>query len=83
MNATLPSLEALLSDPAYSRLKERVVESTGLTYYIGKDAELAGHIRRRLGITDAHDCASYLEILLDAVRCLSSPGARSGRSARA
>ena len=52
----------------YSHLKERLVESTGLTYYTDKDVDLARRIARRLSIIGAPDCASYLDILRDPLR---------------
>jgi hypothetical protein len=40
--------DALLSDPFYPRLKEHLVESTGLAYYHDKDADFARRIGHRL-----------------------------------
>jgi chemotaxis protein methyltransferase CheR len=55
----------LLSDPWYFRLKEYLIESTGLGYYADKDADLARRILRRLSRFHFQDCASYLEKLRD------------------
>jgi len=57
--------DELLADPMYSRLKEYLIESTGLTYYADKDAVLAGRVRRRLSNFGFRDCSSYLELLRD------------------
>jgi hypothetical protein len=51
VSPTLPTAEALVDDPFYPRLKKRLVESTGLSYYIDKDTDLAGRIRRRLSVS--------------------------------
>ena len=60
--------EGLLADPLYPRLKERLIESTGLTYYSDKDVDLAQRVRRRLSSIGAADCSSYLDLLGDPVR---------------
>lgn len=66
MNSTpSPPLDELVSDPSYGRLKEYLIESTGLAYYANKDADLARRIRRRLSDFGLRDCASYLEQLRD------------------
>ncbi|HYA16486.1 MAG TPA: protein-glutamate O-methyltransferase CheR [Bryobacteraceae bacterium] len=57
-----------LADPHYLRLKEYLIESTGLAYYIDKDTDLARRIRRRLSELQLRDCASYLELLADPSR---------------
>jgi chemotaxis protein methyltransferase CheR len=68
VSTTSPFPDALITDPLYPRLKEHLVESTGLTYYTDKDADLARRVGRRLSILGAPDCASYLDILRDPVR---------------
>ena len=55
-------------DPLYPRLKEHLVESTGLAYYADKDVDLARRVGRRLSTLGAPDCAAYLAILRDPVR---------------
>ncbi len=60
------SPDLLVDDPIYPRLKEHLLESTGMTYYSDKDAELARRVRRRLETTGLKDCASYFELLRDA-----------------
>jgi chemotaxis protein methyltransferase CheR len=65
---TLPVQDPLVGDPFYARLKEHLVESTGLAYYADKDADLARRVGRRLTSVGVQDCASYLEILRDPLR---------------
>jgi chemotaxis protein methyltransferase CheR len=57
--------DELLGDPLYSRLKEHLIEATGLAYYADKDADLSRRIGRRLSGLGFQDCASYLELLRD------------------
>jgi chemotaxis protein methyltransferase CheR len=68
VSSVLPSPDALVGDPLYTRLKEHLVESTGLTYYADKDIDFARRVGRRLSTIGVHDCASYLDILRDPVR---------------
>jgi chemotaxis protein methyltransferase CheR len=63
-----PARDELLGDPWYSRLKEYLIESTGLAYYANKDEDLARRIRRRFSGFGSEDCASYLERLRDPSR---------------
>ena len=65
MSLTLRPPEELLGDPLYSRLKEYLIEVTGLAYYADKDADLARRIWRRLPGLGIQDCAAYLELLRD------------------
>jgi len=60
--------DALLSDPSYLRLKEHLVESTGLAYYDDKDADFARRIGSRLSSLGLRDCGSYFDILRDPQR---------------
>jgi chemotaxis protein methyltransferase CheR len=55
--------DSLVLDPCYPRLKDHLIESTGLAYYSDKDADLAGRIRRRFSKIGLHDCNSYLDFL--------------------
>src|SRR5262249_21174865 len=57
----------LMNDPLYPRLKEHVIASTGLIYYVDKDADLVRRLSHRLASAGARDCASYFDILRDAV----------------
>src|SRR5260370_6924741 len=68
MSSTSPSPEALVSDPLYLRLKQHLVESTGLAYYADKDSDLARRVGRRFSTIGVQDCASYLDILNDPLR---------------
>lgn len=65
MSVPLPSSEALVADPLFPALKERVVGSTGLAYYKDRDTDFAHRIRRRLSSVGATDCTAYLDILGD------------------
>lgn len=56
--------EILLLDPHFARLKQLLIETTGLSYYADKDADLARRVHRRLR---EHSCSSYLELLRDPV----------------
>jgi chemotaxis protein methyltransferase CheR len=66
--APQPPPDELLSDPAYSSLKEYVIESTGLSYYGDKDADFARRIFRRLSDFGFQNCGSYLEVLRDPIQ---------------
>lgn len=55
--------DPMVFDPHYLRLKDHLIESTGLAYYSDKDADLAGRIRRRFSKIGLHDCISYLDFL--------------------
>jgi chemotaxis protein methyltransferase CheR len=67
--------DELLVDPVFPRLKEYLIESTGLDYYADKDADLARRIRRRLVGLGFEDCASYFDLLRDPARGASEMGA--------
>ncbi|MBI3697472.1 MAG: protein-glutamate O-methyltransferase CheR [Acidobacteria bacterium] len=58
----------LLADPLYPRLKDYVIESTGLAYYADKDEDLADRLARRLAALGAGACDSYLAVLEDPQR---------------
>ena len=55
----------MLGDPWYSRLKQYVIDSTGMAFYANKDEDLVRRFLRRLSGFDLPDCASYLEYLRD------------------
>jgi chemotaxis protein methyltransferase CheR len=55
----------VVSDPDYARLKDHLIEATGLAYYADKDEDLAGRITRRFSELGVRDCASYIHLLLD------------------
>ncbi len=55
----------LLADPAFERLRDWVIEHTGLGYYSDKDQDFAGRIVRRLAARGVASCAAYLRLLED------------------
>jgi chemotaxis protein methyltransferase CheR len=52
-------------DPNYGHLKQYIIDSTGLAYYLDKDVELASHVGRRLAALEIADCSAYLTLLRD------------------
>jgi chemotaxis protein methyltransferase CheR len=52
-------------DPAYSRLKERLIASTGLAFYADRDELLTDLIGQRLSALGLPDCSSYAVFLAD------------------
>jgi chemotaxis protein methyltransferase CheR len=50
-------------DPAYSRLKEHLIASTGLSFYADRDHELTEMIGQRLADLRLRDCSSYADLL--------------------
>jgi chemotaxis protein methyltransferase CheR len=56
-----------VNDPLFPRLKEHLLASTGLSYYLNKDHDFSSRVGRRLSKIGVHDCASYLNILCDPV----------------
>ena len=50
-------------DPAYSRLKERLIASTGLAFYADRDALLTELIHVRLTELRLLNCSAYLNLL--------------------
>jgi chemotaxis protein methyltransferase CheR len=50
-------------DPAYNRLKERLIASTGLAFYADRDALLTELIHARLKKLRLRDCSAYLNLL--------------------
>lgn len=63
MSAAATEIDALLADPAYPRLKAHVVESTGLAYFVPRDADLVTRLRRRMAAAQSPDCAHYLSLI--------------------
>lgn len=55
-----------MHDPDYVRLKNHIIEATGLNYYNPKDEELLEHIARRMALLGLRDHPVYLALLLDA-----------------
>jgi chemotaxis protein methyltransferase CheR len=66
MTAAAP--HPLLADPGYARLKDHILEATGLAYYAERDEDLAYRIAGRLTPLSLYDCTSYLALLLDGGR---------------
>lgn len=56
-------MSGLSQDPAYSRLKDRLIASTGLAFYADRDETMAGLIGRRLSKLGLRDCSAYAEFL--------------------
>ncbi len=59
------SLIGVSQDPAYSRLKDHLIASTGLAFYADRDEQLAELIWPRLSDLGLRDCSSYAEFLAD------------------
>ena len=59
------NLTCLSRDPAYSPLKDRLIELTGLAFYGDRDEPLAKLIGRRLSDLRLPDCSSYARFLAD------------------
>ena len=57
--------DGLLHDPGWARLREYIIDSTGMHYFDDKDEELARLVRPRLSPSRAPDCTSYLALLRD------------------
>lgn len=58
-----PAQNALLAHPLYPRLKQFVLDRTGLNYYQDKDSDFAERTCRRLASLRIPDCSAYLERL--------------------
>lgn len=56
----------LRSDPNFPRLKDYLIQATGLAYYGDKDDELAHRVSERLTARGLKDCESYLALLTGA-----------------
>jgi len=56
-------LNCLVQDPGYTRLKDRLIASTGLAFYADRDIQLSELINRRLSALGTGDCASYARFL--------------------
>jgi chemotaxis protein methyltransferase CheR len=61
-------MEELTFDPVYARLKQYVIDTTGMAYYAEKDSELLWRLLRRWNGLGIRSCAGYLGILLDPLR---------------
>lgn len=58
-------MNCVSQDPAYIRLKNELIASTGLAYYADRDEILADVIGGRLSALRLRDCSSYAEFLAD------------------
>jgi chemotaxis protein methyltransferase CheR len=65
MSRQAPSTDALVADVCYRTLKDYLIESTGLAYYLDKDSELAEKIANRLEALNMSGCSAYLALLKD------------------
>jgi chemotaxis protein methyltransferase CheR len=65
MSRQAPSTDALVADVCYRTLKDYLIESTGLAYYLDKDVELAEKIANRLEALNMSGCSAYLALLKD------------------
>jgi chemotaxis protein methyltransferase CheR len=60
-------LIAIQADPGYADLKNRLIASTGLAFYLDRDKELTEVIGQRLADLRLIDCTSYSSFLNDRV----------------
>ncbi|MGA3190818.1 MAG: hypothetical protein ABSF22_27270, partial [Bryobacteraceae bacterium] len=58
---------AIHTDPGYPDLKNHLIASTGLAFYLDRDHELTEVIGQRLANLRLPDCSSYSELLHDPV----------------
>jgi chemotaxis protein methyltransferase CheR len=54
---------ALVADPLFPILKERIIRRTGLAYYSDRDNDLATRLLRRLSRLGLRGCAPYMSLL--------------------
>jgi hypothetical protein len=52
-------------DPAFNRLKNRLIAETGLAFYEERDEPLAKLIGERLSVLGVRGCSSYSKFLAD------------------
>ena len=60
---------SLKQDASYERLKDFVIQATGLIYFQDKDQDFCNRLERRLDAVQVRDCATYLAMIMQ------SPGA--------
>lgn len=65
MSRQAPSPDMLVVDLSYRNLKDYLIESTGLAYYLDKDSALAEKIAKRLEVLNVSGCSAYLALLRD------------------
>jgi chemotaxis protein methyltransferase CheR len=56
-------LNRVLQDPGYNRLKDHLIESTGLSFYTDRDEPLSKLVAERLAVLGLRNCSSYAEFL--------------------
>ncbi|MES2746005.1 MAG: CheR family methyltransferase [Bdellovibrionota bacterium] len=54
-----PIALAILGDKDFQSLKSYIIATTGLSYFLQKDDDLAGRIARRFQLIGSRDCAEY------------------------
>jgi chemotaxis protein methyltransferase CheR len=59
------SVQRIIGDPGFQRLKERLLTASGLAYYQDREEDIAERVRRRMAAREAGDFASYLKLLED------------------
>lgn len=57
------TVSAILGDLAFLPLKDFVLGSTGLAYFVDKDADFAARLARRIKALDLLSCSSYFAVL--------------------
>jgi chemotaxis protein methyltransferase CheR len=65
MNLGENRLNRVSQDPAYRRLKDHLIASTGLAFYAGRDEPLTDVIAGRLAYLGLPDCSSYADKLAE------------------
>ncbi len=68
MNLAEMQPRALALDPGFPELKEHVIATTGLAYYLNKDVDLAEKVGKRLVALNIPACSAYLTLLRDGHR---------------
>lgn len=66
MSATCTSAAAVMNDPKYPRLRSLLIETTGLSYYLNQEQELAARITSRMAAIELAHVDEYLAWLSDA-----------------
>ena len=56
-------MNRVLQDPGYNRLKDHLIESTGLSFYTDRDEPLSKLVAERLAVLGLRNCSSYAEFL--------------------
>src|SRR5580704_3433831 len=64
-------MNCVSADPAYSGLRNHLIETTGLTFRADRDRELAEFIGQRLLDLRLPDCSSYARFLANGPRAVA------------